>query len=163
MAGRPCKKESEYSEGYKKQVDRRRRKALGLIPPNTRGRKNINVALGEKMNCRKCDKEIVVTEYMLRWRRFWCYKCCNAHNRGWKSKVNNKTKKNQDAYLKYYWALKIGKLKRGVCKKCGSTEKTHGHHEDYSKPLDVVWLCPPCHRELHRQKRKNVTLQDFLK
>ena len=27
----------------------------------------------------------------------------------------------------------------------------HAHHEDYSKPYDVVWLCPPCHRNLHNE------------
>jgi len=38
------------------------------------------------------------------------------------------------------------------CEDCGRpTEKhrLHGHHEDYSKPLDVDWLCDPCHRRRH--------------
>ena len=26
----------------------------------------------------------------------------------------------------------------------------HGHHEDYSQPLEVVWLCAPCHGLRHR-------------
>jgi hypothetical protein len=39
------------------------------------------------------------------------------------------------------------------CEDCGKlTEKhkLHGHHEDYSKPLDVDWLCDPCHRRRHQ-------------
>lgn len=42
-----------------------------------------------------------------------------------------------------------GKIKRGVCH-CGKT-KTQAHHEDYNKPLDVVWLCVDHHMELHRK------------
>ncbi len=39
-------------------------------------------------------------------------------------------------------------VKPGVCSDCGSaTERMelHGHHEDYSKPLEVAWLCRKCH------------------
>jgi len=46
-------------------------------------------------------------------------------------------------------AIKKGTLKRLPCEKCGN-EKTHAHHSDYSKPLDVIWLCPKHHRELHK-------------
>jgi hypothetical protein len=43
-----------------------------------------------------------------------------------------------------------GRLTPQPCERCGR-EDTHGHHEDYSKPLDVNWLCPPCHGERHRE------------
>jgi len=39
------------------------------------------------------------------------------------------------------------------CRDCGCTENIYGHHEDYNKPLDVIWLCPPCHSTLHREYR----------
>lgn len=40
------------------------------------------------------------------------------------------------------------------CSKCGKPHpKVHGHHSDYSKPLDVIWLCPSCHMKLHRELR----------
>lgn len=45
-------------------------------------------------------------------------------------------------------ALRDGRLQREPCVFCG-TEKVHGHHRDYSKPLEVVWLCPKCHTRLH--------------
>ena len=49
-------------------------------------------------------------------------------------------------------ACKSGKLSRpGLCSECGGACKPHGHHEDYSKPLEVVWLCQGCHIERHRR------------
>ena len=45
-------------------------------------------------------------------------------------------------------ALRDGKLEKLPCLVCGH-EKVEGHHPDYSRPLDVVWLCNPHHREVH--------------
>lgn len=53
---------------------------------------------------------------------------------------------------KQVWLAKQRKeLKVQPCQKCHSVEKIHAHHSDYSKPLDVTWLCQTCHSELHRQ------------
>lgn len=49
-------------------------------------------------------------------------------------------------------ALETGRMVRGVCH-CGNT-KAQAHHDDYSKPLDVRWLCRPHHNEVHRASRK---------
>lgn len=48
-------------------------------------------------------------------------------------------------------AIRKGTLKRQGCMVCG--EKAHAHHEDYSKPLEITWLCPAHHSELHRIRR----------
>ena len=52
-------------------------------------------------------------------------------------------------------AIKSGKLKRLPCVVCGCAE-SHGHHEDYSKPLDVVWLCAAHHAERHNELRREM-------
>lgn len=44
-------------------------------------------------------------------------------------------------------AVRDGKLKKQPCWVCGS--KAVAHHPDYSRPLDVVWLCHPHHRQTH--------------
>ena len=51
-------------------------------------------------------------------------------------------------HIKVYEAVKSGKLKRKPCKFC-KNPKVHAHHEDYTKPLEVVWLCNSCHRKVH--------------
>lgn len=44
-----------------------------------------------------------------------------------------------------------GKLKRQPCEKCGKPN-AHAHHEDYTKPLQIKWLCAKHHKELHNGK-----------
>jgi hypothetical protein len=46
-----------------------------------------------------------------------------------------------------------GKLKRQPCERCGSSDNIQAHHEDYSKPRDVMWLCPIHHAERHKEMR----------
>jgi len=36
-----------------------------------------------------------------------------------------------------------------ICSNCGLEKFVEGHHADYSKPLEVVWLCKKCHYSLH--------------
>ena len=44
-------------------------------------------------------------------------------------------------------AIKNGKIMKQPCFVCG--KKAEAHHPDYSRPLDVVWLCPTHHKEVH--------------
>lgn len=46
-------------------------------------------------------------------------------------------------------ARRDGTLRPGPCQDCGKEGDVEGHHEDYSKPLDVIWLCPSCHGARH--------------
>jgi hypothetical protein len=50
-------------------------------------------------------------------------------------------------------AIQKGLIQKQPCSICGSTEGVEGHHDDYSKPYDVVWMCKPCHCKHHRGKR----------
>lgn len=67
----------------------------------------------------------------------------------------------QDKHANYlvHRAVRDGHLVPKPCEVCGATEtvgphgkhRIHAHHPDYNKPLEVIWLCMPCHRKL-RQK-----------
>ena len=48
------------------------------------------------------------------------------------------------------YALRMGRVaKADFCTICGSDQEIEGHHEDHSKPLEVVWLCRNCHVKYH--------------
>lgn len=51
-------------------------------------------------------------------------------------------------------AIMAGRItKPDYCVVCGckrSARQLHGHHTDYSKPLDVLWVCSTCHGKFHR-------------
>lgn len=91
----------------------------------------------------------------------YCVECHCAYMREWrKTHPLNDEQKKKDicrSYANVY--KKRGKLVQVPCEKCGSP-KSQMHHHDYSKPLEVEWLCRPCHMTLHRQeefeKRQNV-------
>lgn len=48
-------------------------------------------------------------------------------------------------------AIKYGRLVKGPCAKCGIRKDIHAHHEDYTKPMEVTWLCRGCHGKRHRE------------
>lgn len=51
-------------------------------------------------------------------------------------------------------AILSGKIVRPKgCTRCGSSGKIEAHHPDYSKPLEVEFLCTKCHIKEHMRLR----------
>lgn len=71
---------------------------------------------------------------MDRARRYLRYKADNPEKRAAHIAVGN--------------AVRDGKLLKMDCAFCGASS-TVAHHHDYDKPLDVTWLCQPCHVRFH--------------
>lgn len=121
------------------------------------------------MKCAECGKANKIRKY-----RRVCMKCESRHavewaknNRDKKRKANNRyhakisaeramrtrlyRTRHPSAYAAHkavQTALRNGTMVKRSCVICGS-RKTHAHHEDYSKPLQVVWLCHAHHMERH--------------
>ena len=72
-----------------------------------------------------------------------------AYDRKWRKKNPEKVK----AQRLIQYAVRCGYLKKKPCEKCGK-KKVEGHHDDYSKPLKVRWLCTSCHQRYHSEKRR---------
>ena len=79
-----------------------------------------------------------------------CRSCRNEYARqkrkGKPVPESQKLKDRARSYASVYF--RRGKLAAEPCK-CGSYD-VEKHHPDYSKPLEVIWLCRPCHLALHK-------------
>ena len=85
----------------------------------------------------------------------------NARNRDY----YRRTQKDRLDYRKKYYKKHLKKevanhivsraIESGIlirpnkCSKCNCECKPDGHHEDYDKPLEVIWLCKSCHKKHH--------------
>jgi hypothetical protein len=54
------------------------------------------------------------------------------------------------AHMIVYRALKAGKILKLPCKICEDF-CSQAHHENYNKPLEIIWLCQKHHDERHAQ------------
>ena len=70
-------------------------------------------------------------------------------NRAWR----NEDKRRAQCHSAVAKAIKSGELVRSPCSKCGDVNSL-AHHEDYDKPLEVIWFCQPCHKQRHKEINK---------
>lgn len=105
-------------------------------------------------NCSKCEGPLESTRVF---KQRYC-RACHAeymrNNRPKHSQLSEPSRKKANArsYLHVY--VKRGKVQKGICEICGS-ERAEAHHEDYTRPLEVHWLCRDHHLELHNAKKEH--------
>lgn len=106
--------------------------------------KNKNTFDGHSCYCKDCE-----------YKRSGNYKHRSIWNKNHKESINKAIKKYQDGNPIKVSAKKLVKkaisdsiLVRQPCEKCGNP-KSQGHHPDYTKPLEVIWLCAKHHKEAH--------------
>ena len=123
---------------------------------------------GRYPRCRRCHAEAV-----RRWRdnnlekarandRQWKARNPDKHNawnkrwqrnnaekvRAWTQRWKEENPEKRSAHTIVASAIKRGALVRAPCLICGN-EDADGHHDNYARPLDVVWLCRSHHIERH--------------
>ena len=109
---------------------------------------------GLTASCRSClsvrDKNRANAPHRIEARKIYAktadgIKASNAAKQKWTIKNSDRKAASQMVCN----AVRDGRLIREPCSVCGSEYRIHGHHEDYSKPLKVIWLCPQHHRDIH--------------
>ena len=77
---------------------------------------------------------------------------CSDKGKEAKRRYRKDNPEKTGARKKFNKAVLSGKITRpDDCSLCGVKCLPEGHHEDYSKPLVVVWLCHPCHCTTHNK------------
>ena len=114
------------------------------------------MADGHLNKCKECAKKDVrlhrkENESVRKYDR-WRYKNDPFRKKKTAENARRWNKKNPLGYKAHYLtrnAIRDGRLKKGPCEVCGTTEKIHAHHDDYTKPLEVRWFCALHHHRMH--------------
>jgi len=68
----------------------------------------------------------------------------------WKARRRKKDPAKERARILLREAVRAGRiLKPEYCQTCGGAGRLQGHHDDYSRPYAVDWLCSGCHGTRH--------------
>lgn len=64
------------------------------------------------------------------------------------SAINNYHRNNPEKVKARYLARRYNFIPDS-CSNCGLYGSVDGHHQDYSDPINVIWLCRECHADIH--------------
>lgn len=131
----------------------------------------------ETKRCSRCKQELPVSEFGKDKQKSsglasHCRNCRAADIYAKRGEIAEKRKEQRKS-----WNIKDGRtpeqkrvhsavqaaVKRGSivkpagCMRCGVETRLDAHHTDYSKPLDVLWLCRGCHKAEHVREKPNYT------
>jgi hypothetical protein len=128
----------------------------GATKPLTDFYRHSGMADGRLNKCKECTKTDVSVNYAGKRQQYAEYerkryqesdRHANALER---HKAHNE--RNPDKYRARYAvnnALRDGRLVRGPCEKQPCDRKVEAHHDDYTQPLAVHWMCRKHHLEEH--------------
>ena len=119
--------------------------------------KHPNMPDGHVNKCKECNKNDVTANRNKNIEKFRAYdrerskepkriKAAAEISKAWR----NEDKRRTAAHNAVARAIRNGSLFRLPCIRCGEI-KSLAHHEDYDKPLGVMWLCQPCHKQRHKE------------
>lgn len=112
---------------------------------------------GVQGECKECSKKRIAQNYRKKIDYYRQYEVRRNKKPARKEKKLEYQRKRRTLSVEKYKAnsavrnaLYKGLLVKKPCEVCGNI-KSEAHHPDYSKPLDVMWLCLKHHREWHKK------------
>lgn len=115
---------------------------------------HLQMADGHLNKCKDCTRRDVQThreQHREQWRAWDHRRYLNGRHPAPRGKPQRR------AQMFVNNAIQRGKMQKPTsCTLCGfqatAARQIHAHHADYTKPLDVTWVCQPCHGKLHRME-----------
>lgn len=116
---------------------------------------------GRQSKCAECTKAAVRANRLARIEYYQAYERERArlphrvaarqeYQREHPKKYSENDPVKRDARVKLGNAVRDGRvIKAPHCEVCAAPGDVHGHHDDYTKPLDVIWCCTACHALIH--------------
>ena len=127
------------------------------VKPLTEFYKHSMMADGHLNKCKECTKNDVLKHRNQNLEKIRAYDRARAKQPERVKATTEITKawrledsRRQLAHSAVARAIRSGALVRQPCSRCNEP-KSIAHHEDYDKPLEVVWLCQPCHKQRHKE------------
>ncbi len=126
----------------------------GIFKPPTQFYKQKNGTHGVRGDCKECFV-VKGNKYKMENPKKYCLYSI-------RSQFKAKNRKHQQRVTNIvYNARQSGWLiKPKNCQCCNSIRPLQGHHFDYDRPKDVIWLCLKCHGFLHKYMNFLCQLQD---
>jgi hypothetical protein len=112
--------------------------------------------------CIDCKKFKKVTYVKKRGKEKTSYRCreCNTkickkyRDAGGMKPIRERIEKYEKANPEKRRAWNLAKeIPLMPCETCGTTKKIHRHHDDYTKPMQVRFLCPAHHKQAHMKEK----------
>ena len=124
---------------------------------------------GLSSRCKACSREGARAPHRVQKSREWYYanrdkvlRLQREHRRANPEYHREKDRKQRERHPEKFRArralqhqVRVGTIIRPtVCPVCGGGGQIDAHHSDYSKPLDVEWMCKSCHGKGHQKRRE---------
>jgi len=113
--------------------------------------KHSQMADGHVNKCKTCNKKDVANHRLINIDKIRAY----DRERGSRQAKDYRDKYKNEFPIKYKArtivsnSIRDGKLFREPCSICGREDTVHAHHDDYSKSLNIRWLCAAHHHQWH--------------
>lgn len=104
--------------------------------------------------CAKCKKVMLVDNFYHRGK----YKEKQLYKSYCKDCYNNRIypEKTKARRILHLSVINNKIFKPNICSVCNiqlPKNKIHGHHPDYDKPLNIIWVCNKCHVSIHKNDK----------
>ena len=131
----------------------------GISKPLSAFYRHPQTADGHLNKCKECARQDVAANYRANRPQYAAYERLREQRPSRKAAKADRQRSHRAANPEkdrarrlVQKALRVGRITKQPCNVCGGVDRLQAHHTDYSRPLDIVWLCYGCHLAAHDKR-----------